>query len=137
MEYVKCYFTRTIYTMDKYSVIIPTLWKSDRTKKLLSDLNECEYVDEIIIIDNTGTEERDILPTIYPKLRMVSKGKNIYVNPAWNLGVELAKNDLIALVNDDINFDTNVFGVIDENILPLSLYTLQRGNVSKFLGVPF
>ena len=103
--------------MIKYSVIIPTLWKSNRTKKLIKDLNDCQYIDEIIIIDNTGTEERDILPTIYPKLRMVSKGENIYVNPAWNWGIELAKNDLIALVNDDINFDTNIFGVITKDIV--------------------
>ena len=103
--------------MVKYSIIIPTLWKSNRTKKLIKDLNDCQYVDEIIIIDNTGREECDILPTIYPKLRMVSKGENIYVNPAWNWGIELAKNDLIALVNDDINFDTNIFGVINENVL--------------------
>jgi hypothetical protein len=101
----------------KYSIVIPTLWKSNRTKKLIKDLNDCQYVDEIIIIDNTGTEECDTLPTIYPKLRMVSKGENIYVNPAWNWGIELAKNDLVALVNDDINFDTNIFGVIDENVL--------------------
>ena len=79
----------------KYSIVIPTLWKSNRTKKLIKDLNDCQYVDEIIIIDNTGTEERDTLPTIYPKLRMVSKGENIYVNPAWNWGIELAKNDLV------------------------------------------
>ena len=34
--------------MDKYTVVIPTLWKSDRTKKLINDLRECEYVGEII-----------------------------------------------------------------------------------------
>ena len=31
--------------MDKYTIVIPTLWKSDRTKKLINDLRECEYVD--------------------------------------------------------------------------------------------
>jgi glycosyltransferase involved in cell wall biosynthesis len=40
--------------MVKYSVIIPTLWKSDRTNKLISDLRECMYVDEIIVIDNAA-----------------------------------------------------------------------------------
>jgi glycosyltransferase involved in cell wall biosynthesis len=103
--------------MIKYSIIIPTLWKSGRTQKLIEDLLECQYVNEIIIIDNTNTEECDKLSTIHSKLRMVSKGENIYVNPAWNWGIELAKNNLVALVNDDINFDTNVFGVIDEKIL--------------------
>lgn len=115
MEYVKYYFIRTIYTMVKYSVIIPTLWKSDRTNKLISDLRECMYVDEIIVIDNAAPIGMNLF--VEPKMRLISEGENIYVNPAWNLGIEIAKNDLVALVNDDINFDTNVFGVIDEKIL--------------------
>ena len=114
MEYVKCYFTRTIYTMDKYSVIIPTLWKSDRTKRLITDLQECDYVDEIIIIDNSYHGHQD---TKVEKIRFVSFGGNIYVNPSWNKGIELAKNECIALCNDDINFNPNIFGVIDESIL--------------------
>jgi len=92
--------------MDKYTVVIPTLWKSDRTKKLLSDLNECEYVDEIIVINNQLT---DVLDAKVEKVRHISFGKNIYVNPAWNKGIELAKNECIALCNDDINFDPNIF----------------------------
>lgn len=114
--------------MQKYTVIIPTLWKSDRTQKLIQDLLECQYVDEIIIIDNAGTEECDKLSTIHSKLRMVSKGENIYVNPAWNWGIELAKNECIALVNDDINFDPNIFGVITENILMSGIIGMGEGN---------
>lgn len=100
--------------MDKYSIIIPTLWKSDRTKKLLSDLNECEYVDEIIVIDNEYDGYQD---TKVEKIRFVSFGGNIYVNPAWNKGIELARNNQIALLNDDINFNPNIFGIIDKNVL--------------------
>jgi hypothetical protein len=100
--------------MNKYSIVIPTLWKSNRTEQLIRDLNECEFVDEIIIIDNTNTDEWD---RTYRKIRTVSKGENIYVNPAWNWGIELAKNECIALCNDDINFDPNIFGVITKDIL--------------------
>jgi hypothetical protein len=100
--------------MNKYSIVIPTLWKSNRTEQLIRDLNECEFVDEIIIIDNTNTAEWD---RTYRKIRTVSKGENIYVNPAWNWGIELAKNECIALCNDDINFDPNIFGVITKDIL--------------------
>ena len=101
--------------MVKYSVIIPTLWKSNRIHKLLSDLIKCQYVDEIILIDNAGKffEYYEALD----KVKLVQVEENIYVNPAWNLGIKIAKNDLIALVNDDINFDANIFGVIDENVL--------------------
>jgi hypothetical protein len=101
--------------MGKYSVIIPTLWKSNRIGKLLFDLIKCEFVDEIILIDNAGKffENFEALD----KVRLVQVGENIYVNPAWNLGVKLAKNNSIALVNDDINFNPNVFGVITNDIL--------------------
>lgn len=116
--------------MDKYTVIIPTLWKSDRTKKLILDLQECEYVDEIIVIDNTSSYEMDIHHM--PKIRLISKGENIYVNPAWNWGIELAKNECIALCNDDINFDANIFGVITENVLTYSgIIGMGEGNYKE------
>ncbi len=111
--------------MDKYTVVIPTLWKSDRTKRLISDLQECEYVDEIIIIDNSYDGHQD---TQIEKIRFVSFGGNIYVNPAWNKGIELAKNECIALVNDDINFDPNIFGVITEKILMSGIIGMGEGN---------
>lgn len=100
--------------MGKFSIVIPTLWKSNRTKKLLSDLQECEYVDEIIIIDNTLTSFSD---TQIGKMRVVSFGENIYVNPAWNWGIHNAKNASVALINDDINFNPNIFEVITEDVL--------------------
>jgi hypothetical protein len=99
--------------MHKYSIVIPTLWKSDRTKKLLSDLSECEYVDEIIVIDNSYNGHQD---TKVEKVRFVSFGGNIYVNPAWNKGIELARNNHIALLNDDINFNPNIFGLINTEV---------------------
>ena len=116
--------------MDKYSVIIPTLWKSNRLHKLLFDLIKCDYVDEIILIDNAGKffEYYEALD----KVKLVQVEENIYVNPAWNLGIKIAKNDLIALVNDDINFDTNIFGVIDENILnQFGIIGMGEGNYKE------
>ena len=112
--------------MDKFSVIIPTIWKSQRTDRLLKDLEECEYVDEIIVIDNASIYETD---RTIGKIRMISYGENIYVNPAWNKGIELAKNECIALCNDDINFDPNIFGVIDESILTyVGIIGMGEGN---------
>jgi glycosyltransferase involved in cell wall biosynthesis len=113
--------------MVKYSIIIPTLWKSNRIHKLLSDLIKCQYVDEIILIDNAGKffEYYEALD----KVKLVQVEENIYVNPAWNLGIKIAKNDLIALCNDDINFDPNIFGVIDENILTyVGIIGMGEGN---------
>ncbi len=101
--------------MDKYTIIIPTLWKSDRIHQLLRDLISSEFVDEIILIDNAGKyfEYYEALD----KVKLIQVEENIYVNPAWNLGINIAKNDCIALVNDDINFNTNIFGIITKDIL--------------------
>lgn len=113
--------------MDKYTIVIPTLWKSNRIHKLLRDLIGSEFVDEIILIDNAGKffEYYEALD----KVKLVQVEENIYVNPAWNLGVELANNDLIALVNDDINFNPNIFGVIDASILSyVGIIGMGEGN---------
>ena len=101
--------------MEKFSIVIPTLWKSNRIHKLLWDLIKCDYVDEIILIDNASKYFEYY--TALDKVKLVQTSENIYVNPAWNLGIKIAKNDCIALLNDDINFDPNIFGIIDSETL--------------------
>lgn len=92
----------------KFSVIIPTLLKSFRIYKLLEDLEKCALVDEIIIIDNTGTFKHT-----HEKVRIFTKGVNIFVNPAWNWGVSLATNENLCICNDDINFPTEIFEEVE------------------------
>ena len=98
-----------------FSIIIPTLWKSDRIYKLLDDLQDCHLVDEIILIDNSN-EYFEFINKIIPKVRVVSTKENMFVNPSWNLGVSLAKNSNLAILNDDINFNTDVFEFIKDHM---------------------
>ncbi len=86
-----------------YSVIIPTMWRSPRTLKLISDLVQCDKVGEVIIIDNNPGDNF----ISGGKVKILSNGKNNYVNPSWNMGVHAAAYPLIALCNDDINFNAN------------------------------
>jgi hypothetical protein len=46
------------------------------------------------------------------KIKLLAQINNIFVNPAWNLGVQEAKNNLICLCNDDLIFDTKIFDLI-------------------------
>jgi len=105
---------------DKFTVVIPTLWKAHHIHKLLDDLEACDTVGEIVLIDNDNLYHSYIKKP-YSKITLISKEKNIYVNPAWNLGVSVAKYNNIALCNDDINFNTSVFdfisGVIDRGVI--------------------
>lgn len=85
------------------SVVIPTLQKD---KKCLINLINTILLDdaagEIILIDNSlkGFEGEDFCKD--NRVRIITPDKNIYVNPAWNLGVKEAKYDIVALLNDDI-----------------------------------
>lgn len=90
----------------KWSVIIPTLWKSGLTRHLLMDLDECDLVGEVILIDN-NPESRIQLPPM-KKIKFYVQDVNIFVNPAWNLGVTLAKFENICICNDDLNFNSNI-----------------------------
>jgi hypothetical protein len=96
--------------MDKISIIVPTLWKSEGFKERLMNISALESVEEIILIDNTiNPPHLDI-----DKLNHIKEYENTYVNPAWNKGYELAKSNKLCFMNDDVDFDLNLF----KNILP-------------------
>lgn len=84
---------------EKLSVVIPTLQKNkELLMNLINSLSKDSSVDEIILIDNSlqGIDEK------IDKLRVITPKENMFVNPSWNLGVKEAKNDFVALLNDDI-----------------------------------
>ena len=85
--------------MLRVSVVIPTLQKNlDLLNNLVKTLEEDVFVSEIIVIDNsTKGYSFDS-----KKLRVIVPKENLYVNPSWNLGVKEAKENLVAILNDDI-----------------------------------
>lgn len=93
-----------------YTLVIPTMWKYEPFIEFLEELVEHYLVDEVLIIDNDSRNrpKSDILYD--PKITFIhDSGTNIFVNPAWNLGVEKAKNDYICILNDDVVFDLRLF----------------------------
>ena len=85
--------------MDKVSVIIPTVQKNLVVlKSLLDILISDSVVDEILIINNVSKK----LDIELEKVKVLQQERNLYVNASWNLGVELAKNDIFLIINDDI-----------------------------------
>lgn len=89
----------------KFTVIVPTMWRSFRILQMLPQLIKSDYIGEIIIIDNEPSK-RLMVPED-PKITILEQDQNIYVNPAWNLGVSLAKEDYLCILNDDIYFDVD------------------------------
>ena len=93
--------------MDKFSVIIPTIWKGETLNDLLINLYNCELVEEVILINNDNKNSKAI--PLHDKLIYVEPQKNLFVNPAWNLGVRMAKSNNIIISNDDILFNVHHF----------------------------
>lgn len=93
--------------MERYSVIIPTLWKSIRTIHLIEQLIDCPYVGEVVLISNTRHYNNPRIKD--PRVIIIEPEENLYVNPSWNLGVEASQFDNIIICNDDVTFDPNLY----------------------------
>lgn len=82
--------------------VIPTLWKD---KNIFSTIKEFSKIDDeharLIIINNTES----ISGIVGEGIKVVNMGYNSFVNPAWNLGVEMATTEYVCLLNDDITID--------------------------------
>jgi hypothetical protein len=104
-----------------YSIIIPTMWRSKNLITFVHDLASHQLVSEIIIIDNNPLcRPDDMILSCHYKLRVITSGENMYVNPAWNLGVDLAVNDKVCILTDSTIFDLKllrrVFSFITHDI---------------------
>ena len=97
------------------SVIIPTLWKSSELGEMLPILEKNNFIREILIIDNAPKDRHIDIPES-KKIKILQQDTNIFVNPAWNLGVEKAKYDKLCIMSDDIKFDERVFEFVYEHI---------------------
>jgi hypothetical protein len=90
---------------------MPTLWKGKFYKEMLPILSAHELVGEIIIIDNDPDNvDKEIVSL--KKIKYLPQKENIYVNPAWNLGVEVSSYDRICLYSDDVLFDPLVIDAV-------------------------
>lgn len=113
-----------------FSVIIPTIWKSNVICRLIENLSKSDLVGEIILINNNENNEKLISN---PKVKEY-KFKNLYVNPSWNFGVSISNYDNICICNDDILFNIDIFKYISNNIqdriigVDKDSYLIQKDN---------
>ena len=110
-----------------FSVIIPTLWKSEYIHTSISQLEEHPEVGEIILIDNS-TEVKELNNA---KICHIREGINTYVNPAWNKGVRLAKYENLCILNDDLVFDTKILDWIKPH-MDLGIIGMNVANYDKW-----
>jgi len=87
------------------SVVIPTMWKPAIFPQVLERLLENDLIDDIVIVSNAQPS----FTTSNDKIRIIQQRENIGVNPAWNIGVRLTKNQTIVILNDDFLVDPLFF----------------------------
>ena len=77
------------------SFIVPTMWKdAKRLCNIIDDYKRANIPNaEFILIDNSHGCYLD------PELTILIPKENLFVNKAWNMGVELAKNNIVCLLN--------------------------------------
>ena len=68
-------------------------------QSMVEKYTACSLIKEILIINNDETRRIDLKSQ---KVRLIGSGENIFVNPAWNLGVKEAKTECVIIANDDI-----------------------------------
>ncbi len=97
-----------------FSVIIPTMWRSRELSISLELLDNTSNVGEILLINNdVNRTPLWFFSRNWNKVKVFNSKENLYVNPAFNLGVKHSRYDKICLLQDDIVFDTNIFNLLD------------------------
>lgn len=103
--------------MNKFTVVIPTIWKSEFLYEMLPKYSQSEYVGEIILIDNASELNKKL---DFPKLVHIKEKENTFVNPAWNKGTYLSKYENITIANDDLLFDVDEYYFYFSQLLELN-----------------
>lgn len=102
------------------TITIPTMWNFEPFLDFISDLVELNIISKIIIINNNRQKTPQHTVLNHHKINLIDVEKNIYVNPAWNLGVQLSDTEWVCIMNDDLIFDAKIF---------YKILTLQDSNV--------
>jgi len=101
------------------TIIIPTMWRASlQTQHFIRSLSASELQFELIVINNSPEKTPDWFKPLVAEgtVSLEIKCNNIFVNPAWNLGVQSAKTEFVALVNDDISFNPHGLYVACEHL---------------------
>ena len=90
------------------TVIIPTIYKSPYLLQLLRTLEDCDLVQEVILVEDGIDTDKQLDKTWFQKLTIIPFTKKLWFNGCMNLGVSLVKTHLYVVSNDDVLFPTSI-----------------------------
>lgn len=120
--------------MKNYTIVIPTMWKSLIIDQLLDECVNSKLITQIILIDNNPSLKKKL--TLSNKINYITKNKNLYVNPSWNLGVSMSLNENIIISNDDVNIKNIdlILSEISKKDYDLIGFDIHNSNKSKIIN---
>lgn len=115
-------------------IVLPTMWKNERIFWMLEEYIKHPKVKTIHLIDNSNEFSKYFERIPSEKIQLYPQEVNIYVNPAWNLGIsKCSDNSIICIANDDITYDTRVFDWILDNKSDFSILGMAAENYNNDL----
>jgi glycosyltransferase involved in cell wall biosynthesis len=97
------------------TIVVVSYYRGDRLKKCISTLNN---MPNIIIWDNNTTGEElnkiKLLSEENPNIKFIFNKDNVGLTKAWNQGIIHSKTDWVLLTCDDMLFDNDWFGVLNQ-----------------------
>lgn len=93
-------------------IVIPTMWIPKNFENSLMEYVDHPAVNRVIIIDNNQKNRPEYAVLSHKKIKIISYGRNIFVNPAWNEGYRVSSSPVLAVVNDDIIVSKSVFDMV-------------------------
>lgn len=115
----------------RIDIIVPTMWRAKGFPGALASYCRSKAIGSIIVIDNAPSRRPPISSELLSRITLISHEKNIFVNPAWNEGVEHCRSEIICIANDDIAIEDQLFCIVldldwksrDIDIIGLDLYS--------------
>jgi glycosyltransferase involved in cell wall biosynthesis len=117
------------------SVIVPVYNEELRVVEALTTLLECDFVDEVVVVDDGSTDNSRALieecVVRYSKLRLISLNVNHGKGKAIRTALEYCTKEVIAIHDADLEYDPRELAELQKPII------LGRADVvfgSRFLG---
>lgn len=105
--------------MKNIDVIIPTMLCSNLNIfcYTLNELKHSKLINKIIIIDNIENNDFEKNFLVDDDFILLKPNGNIFVNPAWNLGIKHMESEYYIILNDDILLKGEVIDLIHNSFL--------------------
>jgi len=103
------------------SVIVPVFNEENTILEVATNLSECDFIDEIIVINDASTDnsqniiEKNMFN--FPKLKLITLSINQGKGNAIRTGIKYCSRDIIAIQDADLEYDPLVLSKLYKPIL--------------------